>query len=191
MEDLVITGSTTVGELMAALSDDEVACVQDAIGADTFALIQNLPMSSVPPGVELPSECFTPESTIAMTIAFMSVEAGGLSAETRGCITALAMEDPSVLGIGEPPEDPAALFGTAIQMQLCMTDEEAARFAANSGAELPPPSVMQCMEEQLGSLEDLFTLFTGGEPDLAKLGTLMAAAQTCGLEMTPPTGEAG
>ena len=35
---------------------------------------------------------------------------------------------------------------------------------------------MRCMEEQLGSLEDLFTLFLGGEPDLEKLGTLFAAA---------------
>lgn len=193
IEDLVINESTTVGDLMAVLSESEVSCLRDAVGGATLDAVQNVPLANAPPGAmdALPFECLSPESAIGISIAMMSAEAGGLSAETRGCISALAMENPSALGIGEPPADPSALFGTAIQMQLCMNDEEAARFAANSGAELPPPSVMRCMEEQLGGLEDLFTLFSGGEPDLAKLGELMAAAQTCGLEMTPPGGGLG
>ena len=193
VEDLVVTESTTVGDLMAVLSESEVSCLRDAVGGATLDAVQNVPLANAPPGAmdALPFECLSPESAIGISIAMMSAEAGGLSAETRGCISALAMENPSALGIGEPPADPSALFGTAIQMQLCMNDEEAARFAANSGAELPPPSVMRCMEEQLGGLEDLFTLFSGGEPDLAKLGELMAAAQTCGLEMTPPGGGLG
>ena len=193
VEDLVITESTTVGDLMAMLSESEVTCVRDAVGEATLDAVMNIPLTSAPPGAmeALPFECLAPENAIGISIAMMSAEAGGLSAETRGCISALAMENPSALGIGGPPADPSALFSTAIQMQLCMSDEEAARFAANSGAELPPPSVMRCMEEQLGGLEDLFTLFAGGEPDLAKLGELMAAAQTCGLEMAPPAGGSG
>ncbi len=193
VEDLVITDSTTVGDILAVLSESEVSCLRDAIGAATIEAVQNIPLASAPPGTmeALPFECLAPESAIGISIAMMSAEAGGLSAETRSCVTALAMENPSVFGIGEPPQDPAALFGTAIQMQLCMSDEEAARFAANSGGELPPPSVMRCMEEQLGSLEDLLTLFFGGEPDLEKLGGLVAAAQTCGLEMGPPPGGSG
>lgn len=192
IEDLVITDSTTVGDLMAVLSEGEVSCLRDAFGAGAFDAVQGMPLASLPAdSAEFPTDCLAPESTIGITIAMMSAEAGGLSAETRGCITALAMENPSALGIGGPPEDPSELFATAIQMQLCMNDEEAARFAANSGAELPPPSVMRCMEEQLGGLEDLFTLFSGAEPDLAKLGSLFAAAETCGLEMAPPGGGGG
>lgn len=188
--DLEITASTTVGELMAALSEEELSCVQEAVGADTFALIKDLPLASVPPGVELPQQCFTPETSINMSIAFMSAEVGGLSADTRNCIAELAAEDPSVLGIGEPPADPAALFSTALKMQGCMTDEEAARFGANSGAQMPPPSVMQCLEKELGGIEDFIAIFAGAEPDPEKMLAMFAAAQTCGLELAPPGGEA-
>ncbi len=190
VDDLVITESTTVGDLVAVLSESEASCLRDAVGAATFDAIENVPLASAPPGAmeSLPFDCLSPENAIGISIAMMSAAAGGLSEETRSCISALASDNPSVLGIGEPPEDPAELFGTAIQMQLCMSDEEAARFAAGSGEAMPPPSVMRCMEEQLGSLDDLLTLFTGAEPDLSKIGELMAAAQECGLEMTPPGG---
>ena len=193
VEDLVITESTTVGDIMAVLSADEVSCLRDAIGAGIFDTIQGVAIATAPPGTmeALPFECLAPENAIGISIAMMSAEAGGLSAETRSCISALAMENPSVLGIGEPPEDPAALFGTAIQMQLCLTDEEAAAFAANSGGELPPPSVMRCVEEELGSLDDFLSIFSGTEPDPEKLLGMFAAAQKCGLEIAPPEGGSG
>ena len=193
IDDLIITDSTTVSDLMAVLPESEVSCLRDAVGAATFDAVLNIPITSAPAGAmdALPFECLSPENAIGISIAMMSAAAGGLSEETRGCISALARDNPSVLGIGGPPEDPAELFGTAIQMQLCMSDEEAARFAADSDGQMPPPSVMRCMEEQLGTLDDLLTLFTGAEPDLSKIGELMAAAQTCGLEMTPPAGESG
>ena len=193
VEDLVITESTTVGDIMAVLSADEVSCVRDAVGAGIFDAIQGIAIATAPPGTmeNLPFECLAPENAIGISIAFMSAEAGGLSAETRSCISALAMENPSVLGIGAPPENPAELFDTAIQMQLCLTDEESAAFAANSGGELPPPSVIRCMEEQLGGLEDFLAIFSGTEPDPEKLLGMFAAAQTCGLEMAPPAGGSG
>lgn len=191
--DLVIDNSTTVGDLMAALSESEVSCLRSAVGESTLGAVMNLPLASAPPGAmeALPFECLAPESAIGISIAFMSAAAGGLSAETRGCISGIAMENPGALGIGGEPEDPAELFNTAIQIQLCMSDEEAARFAAGSGEAMPPPSVMRCMEEELGSLDDLLTLFSGAEPDLSKIGEIMAAAETCGLEMTPPAGGSG
>jgi hypothetical protein len=192
VEDLVITESTTVGDLMAVLSEGEISCIRDMFGAGAFDAVQGMPLAGLPTGsADFPIHCLAPENAIGISIAMMSTAAGGLSAETRSCISDLAMENPSVLGIGAPPEDPAELFNAAIQMQLCMSDEEAARFAAGSGEAMPPPSVMRCMEEQLGSLDALLSLFLGGEPDLAALGELMAAAQTCGLEMTPPAGGSG
>lgn len=187
--DLVITESTTVGDLMAALSESEVSCLRDAVGEATLDAVMNLPLASAPAGAmdALPFECLAPESAIGISVAMMSAAAGGLSAETRSCITALAMANPSVLGIGGEPEDPAALFGTAMQMQLCLTDDEARAFV-EGGAGMPPPSVLRCMEEQLGGLDDLLAIFVGGEPDLEKLGELMAASQECGLDVAPPGG---
>ena len=194
--DLEITADTTVGDIMGVLSQDEVSCLRDAIGPAVFDTIQDIPISIAPPGTmeALPFECLTPENAIAIGIAMMSAEAGGLSAETRGCISALAMENPGVLGIGEPPEDPAALLGTAIQMQFCLTNQEASRIGADIGGELlPPPSVFRCVEEELGSLDDFLSFITGAEPNPEKLLGVVAAAQKCGMriEMAPPEGGSG
>ncbi len=114
----------------------------------------------------------------------MSVEAGGLSAETRTCIASVAMEHPAAFGIGPPPtaDDFAGLFGAGIQMNLCLTDEEAAALAGAGGDGLPPPSVIRCMEEQIGSLDDLLAAFLalmGEEPDPSAALGLFAAAQEC------------
>jgi hypothetical protein len=182
---------------MAMLSEEEVTCLGGASGGALDAF-RDVPLSAVPPETmeaSLPFECFSPESVVNVQIAMMSLQAGGLSAETTGCIRGVAMEYPDLFSDQEPasPAEAVAQFGGAMQMILCMTDEEAAAFAGDDDP-LPPPSVMRCMEEQLGSLDGLLNLFLGGlggEPDLAALGELMAVAETCGLEMTPPTGGSG
>ena len=194
VEDLVITDSTTVGDLMAVLSADEVSCLRGAIGAGIFDSIQGIAIATAPPGTmdNLPFECLEPENALGMQIAFMSAEAGGRSDETRDCIRGVAMENPGLLAATEPSSaaEASALLSAGIQMQLCMSDEEAARFAGESGGEIPPPSVMRCLEQELGGLEDFFSIFSGQEPDLEVLGRMMAAAETCGLEIPPPGGGA-
>ena len=182
-----IMPTTTVGELVAYLSEEEVSCLRSTIGEGIFNSIQGITFSALPPGTaDFPVDCLSPESAINMQIAFMSAEVGGLSLETRGCIKALALENPAVFGIGEPPANPGAALGAAMQMQLCLSDEEAAAFGASSGGELPPPSVMRCVEEQIGDLEDLIAVFSGQEPDQEAMLGLMAAAIECGLEFQPP-----
>ena len=194
VEDLVITDSTTVGDIMAVFSAEEVSCLRDAVGADLFDSIQGIPIATAPPGTldSLPFECLGPENLIGVQIALMSAETGGLSAETRSCIREIAMENPGLLGGAEPssPDEVSALIGAGIQMQLCLSDEEAARFAGQSGGELPPPAVMQCLEEQLGGLEDFMAIFSGAEQDPEKLLGIFAAAQACGLEMPPDSADA-
>lgn len=194
VEDLVITDSTTVGDIMAVFSAEEVSCLRDAIGAPLFDSIQGIPIATAPPGTldSLPFECLGPENLIGVQIALMSAETGGLSAETRSCIREVAMENPGLLGGAEPssPDEVSALIGAGIQMQLCLSDEEAARFAGESGGELPPPAVMRCLEEQLGGLEDFLAIFSGAEQDPEKLLGMFAAAQACGLEMTPDSADA-
>ncbi len=187
--DLVVTDSTTVGDLTASLSESEVACLRATIGESIFDAILDIPLREIPTGTpDLPLECLAPESAIGLNIAFMSVEAGGLSAETRTCIASVAMEHPAAFGIGPPPtaDDFAGLFGAGIQMNLCLTDEEAAALAGAGGDGLPPPSVMRCMEEQIGSLDDLLAAFLalmGEEPDPSAALGLFAAAQECGADL--------
>ena len=158
MADLEITDVTTVGDIMAALSEDEVTCLRDPIGAGTFDATQDIPLPTVRDGaVDLPFECLTPENAIGISIAFMSADAGGLSAETRSCVQDVAMEDPSVLGIGESPADSAGVRTAAVRMHLCQSDEEAAALTGDGDVALLPPSAMRCMAEQLGGLEPLLS----------------------------------
>ena len=186
IDDLEITGATRVGDLMAYLSPAELGCVRDAIGGEVFDSIQAFPLGSVPGGVgNLPLQCLSPENVIGLNIAFMSAEAGGLSTETRTCIRGVAEENPLAIGIGEPGPDTdfADVMRGAFQINLCLTDEEAAALMGGDTSDLPPPSVSRCIEERLGSIEALLAFFTGQEPDPEEIFELFAAAAECGANI--------
>ena len=187
IEGLEISDSTTVRDIMATLSDEEVDCVRDSIGASTFDALQGLPLSAVASGAEgFPLECLAPGNAIGMTVAFMSAEAGGLSEDTRNCITAVAMDNPGALGARDPAADAVGESITAIQMHLCLSDEEYAAIASGGDAELPPPSLLGCLVEQLGGLESLAAgLSEDADADAALV--LFTAAINC--EETATIGE--
>ena len=179
-------------DIMSPLSGDEIACVRETIGPEIFDTIQDIPLPSLPSDAgELPWQCMSPEKAIGLKVAIISATAGGLSAETRSCITGVAVENPSALGIGAPPESFGELISGAIRVQLCLTDEEAAAFAASQGAELPSPSSLQCLEEQLGGEEALLTMLTDEEQAEQGMLNLFSAALACEpgqMESTPTAG---
>ena len=192
VEDLVITESTTVGDLMAVLSQGEVSCVSDIFGADAFGDLQGAPLADLPGSAYFLFDCLAPESAVGISVAMMASAAGGFSAETRACVTALATEDPVLLGIGEPPEDSPALYGRSLQMSLCLTEEEAAAlggstFEESSDVALLDPMTARCLLEQLGGEEGLMKL-SSGELDESAMPGVLAAAQACGLPLggAPP-----
>ena len=180
VDQLVITETSTVRDIMSPLSGDEIACVRETIGPEIFDTIQDIPLPSLPSDAgELPWQCMSPEKAIGLNVAIISATAGGLSAETRSCITGVAVENPSALGIGAPPESFGELISGAIRVQLCLTDEEAAAFAASQGAALPSPSALQCLEEQLGGEEALLTMLTDEEQAEQAMLNLFSAALAC------------
>ena len=197
IEDLVVTEATTVRDIMAFLSEPEIACMRESIGESVFGAIVDVPLAQIPEDTGgFPLDCLTPESAVGISVAFMSADAGGLSAETRTCIASVVMDNPAALGIGPPPADAdvADLLGTTIRMSLCFTVEEAAAFAGGEADALPPPSVLRCMEEQLGGLDALLSAFSSlasPAPDAAAALGLLAAAQACGFDVAPPAGGAG
>ena len=188
VEDFVITESTTMGDLMAVLSKGEVSCVRDLFGD----AIQGVPLADLPDIAYFLLDCLAPESAVSISVAMMASAAGGFSAETRECVTALATEDPVLLGLGEPPEDSPALYGKSLQMSLCLTEEEAAALGESTleerlGAALLDPMTARCLLEQLGGEEVLMRL-SSGELDESAMPGIFAAAQACGLELggAPP-----
>ncbi len=60
--DLVVTDSTTVGDLTASLSESEVACLRATIGESIFDAILDIPLREIPTGTpDLPLECLAPK----------------------------------------------------------------------------------------------------------------------------------
>ncbi len=111
----------------------------------------------------------------------MSTQTGGLTPESRDCLQTLGMEQPSVFGVGEPPEDPSALFSAALRLQLCLTDEEAANLLGADGVD---GEALRCLVDQMGG-EDALTALFSDDLDLAGLLSLFAAAEECGVSFAP------
>ena len=194
INELDITATTTVREVVAAFSEEEGTCIREAIGADAFNLIADVPVASLQGGVgDFPIQCLGTESTVGFVVANLSAEAGGLSSETRSCITGIAAENPGVLGMGPPPESFGEVIAGAVRVQLCLSDEEAAAWAASQGMELPPPSALQCLEEQLGGEEALLAMLSDEAQAEMAMQNLFAAALACEAgqgqpEVTPTAG---
>ena len=181
IEELETIDDVTVGDITAALSEGEVSCARNTIGRDVFDEIQNIPIASVPAGTaDLLFECLTPEHAVGINVAIMSADAGGLNAETRGCIRDIALVDPAALGIGEPPAaDPARLAEPTLRIHLCLSDEEATTLSASRGVDLPLPSAIVCMQEYLGGPDALVAIFSAEESDTEAALNLFGAAIAC------------
>ena len=180
--------AATFGDVAAYLSESEVACLRAEVGDAVYESILGVPLTAVQDtSMEFPVECLSTESTIALSAGFFSAESGGLSAETRGCMKDILSENPGALGIGgEPsPEEFPAILRAGIQMQLCLTDEEAATAAAltGDGQTLPSPETLQCLEEELGSLDDFVAIMVGENTDPEAALGFFSAVIECGLEM--------
>ena len=151
LAELRISEESTVGQLVALLSASERMCIEERFGAESFAAMQEVPLAIVPDGAgQIPLDCLTTENAIDTGMALLDWEAGGLSDSSRICVRDVVSESPFVLGIGEPPAVPAAAFGRALQMQLCLTDDEAAALSTGGEDDLPSPSMLRCIERVLG-----------------------------------------
>lgn len=193
IDELEITDSLMVRDIVAVLSQDEVACLRDAVGTDSFDALQDIFVATAPDStVDLLFQCLTLENAVGIGVALMSAEALGLSAETRGCISDVAIENPSVLGIGEQTAEPEGAIGPGIHVHLCLTDEEAAALSTGADGELPPPSDLRCMVEELGGFDALEELSSSEEPNPDAAFTLFVAAQACaGTGSALPEDETG
>ena len=180
IDELEITDETTLSHVIAALSDDEVLCIRDFIGLGAFDVALSIPLSALPADIgELPVECLSEENAIGLGVAYLSRDAGGLDAETRNCIKNVVTQTPAVLDVGGPPENPIEIVAGSFGIQLCLTDEEAASLALGGEDELPPPSALRCLAEQMGGLEALVEALSQGEADPNVILGLMVAAQAC------------
>ena len=124
--EIAAPGGITVGEILAMLSPDEVACVQAQVGPAINAaqgIMVTTAMASGPIAAPI-FGCVSPESGAQVALALIAAEVG-LSAETAACVG-------GVLAASPGPIFPLAAE-VATEMLACMTDDEAARAQAVLG----------------------------------------------------------
>ena len=185
--EFTITESTTGADVMALLSESEIACVGAEIDPEAAQallgapLVENLDLLDA-----FPIECLATEKAVILSIALLDAQAGGLTDETKACLGALYAEHPAMLSPEAQNSPEAAAFG--IEYILCLTDEEADAITGPADGEAMPfkPSDLRCVMEQTGGVEALAPLMGGDSedpPDPAALFALMAAFGACGIDL--------
>ena len=189
IRDLDVTGLTTMGDVLAGLSEEETACLRNAVGNEVLEAALEVPLAMALTGpAGLPIECLTPEHAVDIGVALVSAEAGGLSRATRDCIRGVAVESPSVLEIRERTADHPADVSATIRLHLCLSDDEAEALSISRGIDLPPPSGLRCMQERLGGPDALVELLSAEEPDQDAALSLLGAALACDTQTTQSDG---
>ena len=187
-----IDETTTGAELIASLSEGEADCLRAAIGDASYEAMQDLTLSESAMGFDtFPLQCLEPDNAIDLSIAMMSLQAGGLSDDSRACIKDV-FADLGAPGEGMSMTDSMRSF---ITMQLCLTDEEAQAMSGPVPEEdaFPLPSQLRCVSEQT-DLENLFIVYQAfadlessteqptPSPEMTKaVAEIMAAQETCGI----------
>ena len=112
-----IDETTTGAELIASLSEGEADCLRAAIGDASYEAMQDLTLSESAMGFDtFPLQCLEPGNAIDLSVAMMSLQAGGLSDDSRACIKDV-FADLGVPGEGMSMTDSMRSF---ITMQLCL-----------------------------------------------------------------------
>ena len=186
-----IDETTTGAELIASLSEDEADCLRAAIGDASYEAMQDLTLSESAMGFDtFPLQCLEPDNAIDLSVAMMSLQAGGLSDDSQACIKDVFAE----LGVPDEAMSMADSMRSFITMQLCLTDKEAQSLDMSGGDDpLPLPSQLRCVSEQT-DLENLFIVFqafadleSSTEPPTPSpemtmaVAEIMAAQETCGI----------
>ena len=187
MPGMMMDENTMGSDIMAMMSEDEVACVQAAVGDEGFTAMQATPVFLLSDSMAMVADCFSPELSAMLAIGFLSAEIGVLSAESSACL----MDFYAEYGALPPDEtDQAASIVYLFTFQACLTDEEA--IALSGGDEsIPLPSQLECLTSQV-SIEDLTallanleSLFTGNaSPEMLQtLQDLQIASEACGVDL--------
>lgn len=161
--EISLDENTTAGDLVALVSEEEVACLIAQVGPEALAAMQSAPLVSLTDEIEVFASCISPELFAMISEAMMGLMGGPeLSPESAACVADFHAEYGTT-----PPDgsDIAADLAYTFNYLMCLTDEEA---MALSGGEdgAPLPSQLRCLTAQmdqetlfllLSSVEDIFT----------------------------------
>ena len=140
LEDFVVDVSTTGQDLMDVLSEGEVSCIQSTFGDAIFQIMMSTPLLLAGGNTATAAPmfaCLEIESAVYIAFAFVEAQAGGWSADTRGCMIAVGLEHPDAFmtGMGlSPSQDATAAAAThpyLVEIYNCMTLDEQVTYLLN------------------------------------------------------------
>ena len=177
-----IDENATVGDLIGALSEEETACINMAFGEAILESLKDQPLSTVADSFSLfPLQCLSQENAISAVVTMISIEAGGLSAQSRDCISSIYREDPTLLTSQEM---------SAFEFFACLTPEEAEALTPPDEGPAPDPAAIACLMEELSgtpSGEKIIAVLSGQDPSgqgltMEESAMLGQAVEACGIE---------
>ncbi len=134
---------TLIGEIFAAvLTEEEAGCIEENVGSAVFQELLAASLTDPAFGFDSLIDCLSPEQLDNLTIALLTAEAGGVSAETEHCIRGIYAESTM-------DDIIYRYFG----MVLCFSEEEASAYFGEDDDDnwiLPPPTVLRCAEKEVG-----------------------------------------
>ncbi len=191
--------SSTGQDLVALLTDEEVSCLRNELGASYQTMLEAplvgeagelLEAGGIGPSPEVP--CLTPEHQTSASISMISVATGGLSAGTRDCILHLLRDAPAIAeAIGQGTEDAFTngLGPAMLEFIACLTPEEAAALTP-PGEAAPNPSDIWCLMQELedtSSGDRIIAVLSGADSSgegltVEESAALGQAVEACGIE---------
>ena len=178
--------------LIDLLGPEEVSCIEANLGAGYQPFLR-APLAEQTPdgdenGLHSVADCFTKEQRVAVSVAMLSVAAGGLSVETRRCVSDVLVDNPTAGLFPSSDEDVGG--PELLEVMACLTTEEAA--ALTPPGEGPPPDTagLACLMEELEgtpSGERILAVLSGADVSgegltMEESAALGRAVESCGIE---------
>ena len=136
LRNFVLDGSTTGGDFIDRISEQESACIEEAVGDAVYQAMLGIPLLAATGdswGAAPLFDCLSTENAVLFGVALLDAAAGGRSEGTRMCIADFALERPELiydrLGLEWPRE--GGSHGTGPRTVIlgfynCMTGRERA-----------------------------------------------------------------
>ena len=186
LEGFVITEATTGGDLTALLSGQETSCVKAGLGDAVFQLIQATPITLMAGGDISQTaplfNCLEEENVVHLAVAFLDLQAGGWSPESRACITGVGLTHPEAvfiwlgLELSEGPVDPQETLLHNIGIYDCLSNEDKKEFTLG---------VWMALDSVSGATgSDVFALLT--EEEATCVTDALAAEQMAAIVNATP-----
>ncbi len=197
---IAIDSSDAWRDVASELSPDETSCIRGRLGDEVYEELLDKPALAQDAGLaSLPIDCLEQKNAIALFVARIDAQAGGLAPESESCLReTLADTDIGLLtnAVNDPDSVSAPSLGNAVGLAYCLNDEEAA--AVSVGDLIGEPSLdftvaqFTCIADRVDIAALLAPPDASAAGDAAEFNplALLQALSECGVDLSAFGGDA-